>query len=73
VRKGLGRDKSQTERSERARRRQTAPFIARQAYLLLQGNCWVEPRRNANILPFWFNFKKEKLERGDGEAGIGSL
>jgi len=29
----------------------------------------VEPGRNTNFSPFWFHFKKEKLERGDGEVG----
>jgi len=39
----------------------------------LPGNCWTELRRNANILSFQFiKKKKEKLERADAEAGIGS-
>jgi hypothetical protein len=46
-------------------RGQRVPFIASQA-------SWAECRRNANILPFRFNFKKDILERG-GEAETGSL
>lgn len=36
------KERKQTKRSERARRGQTAPFIASQAYLLLPRNCWVQ-------------------------------
>ena len=36
-------------KGDRPRKGQIAPFIASQAYLLLPGNFWAEPRENANI------------------------
>jgi len=46
--KGRGRGRERGRGTERERG-QTSPFIASQAHTwLLLGNCWVEPRRNAN-------------------------
>ena len=66
---GLGREKRQEGQRDRGGAKHPLSQQARPSWLL-PGNCWMERRRNANIPPFWFNFKKEKLERGDGEVGI---